>query len=103
MQKGPERLPRAWAAMAGAGLFERRRREESSARPGADADGGRRRAFFSRMQKKGPAASYSRAGGSRTTLGDGALDFRVRNGNGYFRPSMATGPGNSGSGPGKGN
>ena len=43
-------------------------------------------------KRKGPAASYSRAGGSRTTLGDGALDFRVRNGNGYFCLSMATGP-----------
>ena len=42
--------------------------------------------------KKGPAASYSRAGGSRTTLGDGALDCRVRNGNGYDCLSMATGP-----------
>ena len=42
--------------------------------------------------KKEPAASYSRAGGSRTTLGDGALDFRVRNGNGYDCLSMATGP-----------
>ena len=31
---------------------------------------------------KKPAASYSRTGDSRTTLGDGALDFRVRNGNG---------------------
>ena len=41
--------------------------------------------------KKEPAASYSRAGESRTTLGDGALDFRVRNGNGYFSPSVATG------------
>ena len=41
--------------------------------------------------KKGPAASYSRTGGSRTTLGDGALDFSVRNGNWYFCPSMATG------------
>ena len=37
---------------------------------------------------KKPAASYSRAGGSRTTLGDGALDFRVRYGNGYGCPSM---------------
>ena len=36
------------------------------------------------------AASYSRMGGSHTTLGDGALDCRVRNGNGYFSPSMAT-------------
>ena len=41
--------------------------------------------------KKEPAASYSRAGGSRTTLGDEALDFRVRNGNGYGRLSVATG------------
>ena len=45
-----------------------------------------------RAKKKGPAASYSRAGGSRTTLGDGALDCRVRNGNGYDCLSMATGP-----------
>ena len=41
--------------------------------------------------KKEPAASYSRTGESRTTLGDGALDFRVRNGNGYDNSSMATG------------
>ena len=41
--------------------------------------------------KKEPAASYSRTGESRTTLGDGALDFRVRNGNGYVSPSVATG------------
>ena len=45
---------------------------------------------FRRKQKK-PAASYSRTGESRTTLGDGALDFRVRNGNGYDNSSMATG------------
>ena len=31
-------------------------------------------------------------GGSHTTLGDEALDFRVRYGNGYFSFSMATGP-----------
>ena len=43
-----------------------------------------------RRQKK-PAASYSRMGGSHTTLGDGALDCRVRNGNGYDNSSMATG------------
>ena len=30
-------------------------------------------------------------GGSHTTLGDGALDFRVRNGDGYDSSSMATG------------
>ena len=30
-------------------------------------------------------------GGSHTTLGDGALDCRVRNGNGYDNSSMATG------------
>ena len=41
--------------------------------------------------KKKPAAPYSRAGGSRTTLGEEALDFRVRDGNGYCRLSMATG------------
>ena len=44
-----------------------------------------------REDKKEPAASYSRTGESRTTLGDGALDFRVRNGNGYDNSSMATG------------
>ena len=43
------------------------------------------------MKGKKPAASYSRADEFRTTLGDGALDFRVRNGNGYDSPSMATG------------
>ena len=41
--------------------------------------------------KKKPAAPYSRTGESRTTLGEGALDFRVRNGNGYDNSSMATG------------
>ena len=41
--------------------------------------------------KKGPAASYSRTGGSRTTLGDEALDFGVRNGNRYDCLSVATG------------
>ena len=30
-------------------------------------------------------------GGSRTTLGEEALDFRVRNGNGYDSLSVATG------------
>ena len=44
-----------------------------------------------RRGKGKPAASYSRAGGSRTTLGEEALDFRVRDGNGYCRLSMATG------------
>ena len=41
--------------------------------------------------EKKPAASYSRTGESRTTLGDGALNFRVRNGNGCDNSSMATG------------
>ena len=41
--------------------------------------------------KKKPAASYSRTGEARTTLGDGALNFRVRNGNGCDNSSMATG------------
>ena len=40
---------------------------------------------------KKPAAPYSRTGGSRTTLGEEALDFRVRNGNGYDSLSVATG------------
>ena len=44
-----------------------------------------------RNKKKEPAASYSRTGESRTTLGDEELDFRVRNGNGYDFFSMATG------------
>ena len=42
-------------------------------------------------KRKKPAAPYSRTGGSRTTLGEEALDFRVRNGNGYDSLSMATG------------
>ena len=42
-------------------------------------------------KREKPAASYSRAGGSRTTLGEEALDFRVRDGNGYGRLSVATG------------
>ena len=54
--------------------------------------------LFSEKIKK-PAASYSRTGESRTTLGDGALDFRVRNGNGYDNSSMATGKGLSRVGP----
>ena len=47
--------------------------------------------FFERSEKKEPATTYSRTGGSRTTLGDGAFDFRVRNGNGYGSSSMVTG------------
>ena len=42
-------------------------------------------------QKKKPAAPYSPAGESRSTLGEEALDFRVRNGNGYDSLSVATG------------
>ena len=42
-------------------------------------------------KQKRPAASYSRTGGSRTTLGDEALDFGVRNGNRYDCLSVATG------------
>ena len=42
-------------------------------------------------EKKKPAAPYSRTGESRTTLGEGALNFRVRNGNGCDNSSMATG------------
>ena len=38
-----------------------------------------------------PATSYSRTGESRTTLGDGELDFCVRNGNRYDFSSMVTG------------
>ena len=44
---------------------------------------------FEKIKK--PAAPYSRTGGSRTTLGEEALDFRVRNGNGYDNLSVATG------------
>ena len=42
-------------------------------------------------KEKKPAAPYSRTDEFRTTLGEGALDFRVRNGYGYDSPSMATG------------
>ena len=58
----------------------------------ADAAGGRlEAASVPKKAKKEPAASYSRTGESRTTLGDGALNFRVRNGNGCDSPSVATG------------
>ena len=43
------------------------------------------------MKIRKPAAPYSPAGESRSTLGEEALDFRVRNGNGYDSLSMATG------------
>ena len=43
------------------------------------------------LKRKKPAAPYSRTGESRTTLGEGALNFRVRNGNGCDNSSMATG------------
>ena len=43
------------------------------------------------VKRKKPAAPYSRTGESRTTLGEGALNFRVRNGNGCDNSSMATG------------
>ena len=43
------------------------------------------------LKIKKPAAPYSPAGESRSTLGEEALDFRVRNGNGYDSLSMATG------------
>ena len=42
-------------------------------------------------KEKKPAAPYSRTGESRTTLGDGELDFCVRNGNRYDFSSMVTG------------
>ena len=67
--RGPERSARTWSANSRGPLFP----------------------FRQRRKEKGPAASYSRTGGSRTTLGDEALDFSVRNGNWYFCLSMATG------------
>ena len=59
--------------------------------PSAERELSRSESRESREGKKKPAASYSRMGGSHTTLGDGALDCRVRNGNGYDNSSMATG------------
>ena len=41
--------------------------------------------------KKVPAVCYSPAGEPRSTLAEDALHFRVRNGNGCFVISMATG------------
>ena len=63
-----------------------------AAEPEGRASGGATKsaAFLSEAKKK-PATTYSRTGGSRTTLGDGAFDFRVRNGNGYGSSSMVTG------------
>ena len=46
--------------------------------------------LFPKTKEKRPATSYSRMGGSHTTLGEGALDFRVRHGNGYDNSSMIT-------------
>ena len=62
-------------------------------RPGvlASCDATRKRKSLPEGRQKKPAASYSRTGESRTTLGDGALNFRVRNGNGCDNSSMATG------------
>ena len=65
-------------------------------RPSGDAGYHKRRKGIrktdaSRMKIKKPAAPYSRTGESRTTLGEGALNFRVRNGNGCDNSSMATG------------
>ena len=51
--------------------------------------------------QKFPAASYSPTGASCSTLGDGALHFRVRNGNGCCLPSMATGKNRPRANPGK--
>ena len=42
------------------------------------------------LRRKCLAACYSPTGDSRSTLAAGALDFRVRNGNGYYLPAMAT-------------
>ena len=56
------------------------------------AEPGRKKSRIPRERKeKKPATSYSRTGESRTTLGDGGLDFRVRNENGYGSPSVVTG------------
>ena len=41
------------------------------------------------LKKKKPAATYFPPGWS--IIGAGVLDFRVRNGNGYIHPTMATG------------
>ena len=65
----------------------RRKKKERTAEGCAQAP---RRGAAGKARKK-PAAPYSRTSERRTTLGEGALDFRVRNGNGYFSPSMATG------------
>ena len=61
------------------------------------ARGGRRARHGNGLpgEKRKPAAPYSPAGESRSTLGEEALDFRVRNGNGYDSLSMATGKRNA--------
>ena len=63
--------------------------EKKTYRSGIEPHAGR--GVAGALQIKKPAAPYSRAGGSRTTLGEEALDFRVRDGNGYCRLSKATG------------
>ena len=41
--------------------------------------------------KKSPAATCSPAASRGSTIGAGGLDFRVRDGNGYGTPAIATG------------
>ena len=41
------------------------------------------------LKRKKPAAPYFPP--YRSIIGAGVLDFRVRNGNGYIHPTMATG------------
>ena len=44
-----------------------------------------------KKKKKSPAATYSPASWRRSTIGARGLDFRVREGNGYYTPAIATG------------
>ena len=55
----------------------------------AGEDPARRRPNGPGFKKKKPAATYFPP--ERSIIGAGVLDFRVRNGNGYIHPTMATG------------
>ena len=72
-------------------MLDNKQRPDGTPRPAESKNAAMGAAFEHRRKRKKPAASYSRTGESRTTLGDGALNFRVRNGNGCDNSSMATG------------
>ena len=78
--------PRPRLAQNASQAFCPRRRGRSL--PAFPRSGGPAKGFFY-FKKKKPAAPYFPP--YRSIIGAGVLDFRVRNGNGYIHPTMATG------------